>query len=132
MSEFVSSELQIFIERFCKEVKIKNIQLKNLQADTSVDLDLNIFDLDMDLFISDFVKFFEIDYTGFSWKKGGYPSAPFSTALIRTFLDYKQDWVKALARRFYTPKVYISDLQMSIKTKKLQVRSQIDGKASQV
>jgi hypothetical protein len=109
-------ELKAFIENFISVNNIKNVDLSNLNLNTSLDLDLNLFDLDMDLFITDFVKAFNIDYTKFNWKNYGYPDETFIISLVRSFLNYKSNWVKQLAHRLYKPKITVFTLQQAIKT----------------
>ncbi|MGN8072354.1 DUF1493 family protein [Mucilaginibacter sp. 22184] len=109
-------ELKAFIENYILEHKIKNVDLNDLNLNTSLDLDLNLFDVDIDLFITDFVKAFNIDYTKFHWKNYGYPDENFTISLIRSFLNYKSDWVKRFAHRVYKPRITVSALQQAIKT----------------
>lgn len=116
----LSQELKDFIISFCKEVKIKNIDAENISLDTSLDLDLNIFDLDMDLFITDFSKRFHIDISTFEWgKEYDYPSGDDMGLLYTTFrsFNYKKDWVKRTCRKLYKPKIYVRDLQSAIENK---------------
>ena len=124
MSEPISSELKSFIGSFCQKLKVKNIDLETLNANTSIDLDLNLFDIDLDLFISTFVE--HIDHSKFKWKKGQYPKDTFFLALVRTFLNYKKPWVKQLARKIYNPKVFVSDLQVSIRYRTLLIATEKD------
>ncbi|GAB3430178.1 DUF1493 family protein [Niabella aquatica] len=116
----LSQELKDFIISFCKEMKIKNIDAENISLDTSLDLDLNIFDLDMDVFIADFSKKFDIDISGFEWgKKYDYPSGKGMGILYMTLrsFNYKKDWVKRMCRKLYNPKIYVRDLQNAIEIK---------------
>jgi hypothetical protein len=109
-------ELKSFIENFILVNNIKNVDLSKLNLDTSLDLDLNLFDLDMDLFITDFVKTFNIDHARFNWENYGYPSGSFIISLVRSFLNYKSNWVKQLAHRIYKPRITVFTLQQAIKT----------------
>lgn len=116
----LSQELKNFIIFFCKEVKIKNIDVENINLDTSLDLDLNIFELDIDLFITDFSKKFDIDISTIEWgKKYDYPSGDdmsFLYYIFRSF-NYKRNWVKRTCRKLYKPKIYVRDLQNAIENK---------------
>ena len=107
----VLPELKNFIEDFILKNHIKNVDLSGLNLNMSVDLDLNLFDLDMDLFIADFVKAFGIDYSNFDWKNYGYPDGGFVILFVRSYFNYKSNWVKQLAHKLYKPKIKVSDLQ---------------------
>lgn len=112
----IQPELKSFIENFIEKNKIKNVDLSKLDLNTSLDLDLNLFDLDMDLFMTDFVKKFNIDYKKFDWDKYSYPKGSYIILLVRSFLNYKLDWVKQLAHWLYKPKIKVDNLQQAIKT----------------
>ncbi|WP_367866786.1 DUF1493 family protein [Pedobacter sp. WC2423] len=109
-------ELKVFIGNFILENSIKNVDLSKLNLNTSLDLDLNLFDLEMDLFITDFVNTFNIDYTRFNWKNYGYPDDTFIISIVRSFLNYKLNWVRQLAHWVYKPKITVSTLQQAINT----------------
>lgn len=116
----LSQELKDFIISFCKEMKIKNIDADNINLDTSLDLDLNIFELDMDLFMTDFSKQFDVDISTLHWGiKYIYPSGDDMGLLYMIFrsFNYKKDWVKRICRKLYKPKIYVRDLQNAIENK---------------
>jgi|LakMenEpi03Aug12_release.lakeMendotaPanAssembly.Ray.scaffolds.fasta_scaffold1054703_1 hypothetical protein len=117
----MNNELKTFIIDFCKEQKIKNIDLSVLNSEAFVDLDLDIVDIDIDLFMTDFFKRFCIDYSEFDWNNyGGYPyGGSFFYLIIRTFFSYKKMWVKKLCRKLYTPTFKISYLEKAILNKKM-------------
>jgi hypothetical protein len=120
MSFKLSPELRDFIISYCKEMKIKNIDSAAIDLDTNLDLDLNIFDLDIDLFMTDFTKRFEIDISTLKWgKKYDYPSGKEMNLLYIIFrsFNYKKDWVKRICRKLYKPKVFVRDLQNAIENK---------------
>lgn len=115
-------ELKSFIISFCREMKIKNIDVDNIGLDTSLDLDLNIFDLDIDVFLADFSQRFDIDISTFKWGVNFiYPSGEDMNLLYMTLrlFNYKKKWVKKICRKLYTPKIYIRDLQRAIENKVL-------------
>jgi hypothetical protein len=109
-------ELKIFIETFIVTNNIKNVDLSNLNLNTSLDLDLNLFDLEIDMFLTDFVEMFKIDYSKFNWKNYGYPDGNFLVLFVRSFFNYKLKWVKQLAHFLYKPKISIDVLQQAIRT----------------
>jgi hypothetical protein len=117
---YMDETLRDFILSFCKKYKISNIDLSDLNLHTSIDLDLNIFDLDMDMFLSEFVEQFNIDYSQFNWDNYGYPSDADAVRVdwYRMF-GYQRDWVKRLCRKVYTPKLRVYHLQEAIRTGKL-------------
>lgn len=120
MKNQVSSELIEFIISFCKELNIKNIDIENIYLDTSLDLDLNIFEIDIDVFMNDFVKEFDIDTSNFKWgKQFEYPDGNDVRLLYSFFrsFNYKKKWVKNVCHKLYNPKVFIKDLQMAIERK---------------
>jgi|GEM_PF-6762292 len=57
MDKQVLPGLSDFIVNFCQEMNIKNIDIKMLDLGTSIDLDLNIFDV----FVSDFSQRFDMN-----------------------------------------------------------------------
>lgn len=120
MAKQILPELKGFIISFCRDMKIKNIDVESINLDTSLDLDLNIFDLDMDVFIADFTKRFGIDVSTFEWgKKYDYPSGKGMSLLysiLRSF-NYKKNWVKNVSRKLYKPKIFVRDIQKVIENK---------------
>ncbi|MNU17090.1 hypothetical protein D3C71_52670 [compost metagenome] len=117
MKNYIQEELVHFIISFCEEMKIKNIDLNNINLNTSIDLDLNIFDDDIDLFVNLFAQQFQIDVSHFEWgKRLIYPTSDkmnFVYSIFRSF-DYRKKWVKAICGRLYIPKVFIRDFQNAI------------------
>lgn len=109
-------ELKLFILDFCKRNKIKNIDLTDLNIETSIDLDLNIFDIDIDLFMTEFVERFKIDYSTFNWNKYGYPKGSTLVGVLRILFGYKRKWVKRIATIIYKPKFFVENLQNAIIT----------------
>lgn len=118
--ETLIPELRQFIINFCQKNKIKNNVLNDLNLSTTIDLDLNIFGLTMDLFITDFVKHFNIDYSGFSWKKYGYPEETFLIGFVRLLFGYRYKWTTNLLKSFYKPKLTINNLQEALEKGKLE------------
>ena len=112
----IQPELKAFIEHYILINKITNVDLSKLNLNTSLDLDLNLFDLGMDLFLMDFIEEFNIDDTNFNWKNYGYPRGTYTVLLVRSFLNYKLNWVKQIAHLLYKPKISIYTLQEAIRT----------------
>ena len=113
----LSPELKEFIINFCEEFKIRNIDIEAINLETSIDLDLNIFDIDLDVFFGDFVEKYKIDITTFKWgDKFQYPSGDdmkLIYSIVRD-LNYKKDWVKRACAKYYTPKIRVKDFQYAI------------------
>ena len=113
----LSPELKELIISFCEEFKIRNIDIEAINLETSIDLDLNIYDIDFDYFLNDFGEKFKIDITKLKWgDKFQYPSGDdmrFIFSILRHF-NYKKDWVKRICAKYYTPKVHVRDFQYAI------------------
>ncbi len=120
MKKELSLELKEFVESFCREMKVKNIDLENMDLKTSLDLDLNIFDLDVDVFINDFIKKFDIDISSFEWgKQLEYPSDKDMSTLYSIFrsFNYRKNWVRKICRKLYKPKLFLIDFQNALENK---------------
>jgi hypothetical protein len=117
--EEVLPPLKEFIVDYCTKYKIHKVDPCNLCLDTSIDLDLDIFDIEIDLFLAEFVQEFKIDQSKFTWYKYGYPTGSVSVNLIKSVFGYKQSWVKRLSHKIYQPKFKISNLQEAVKTGRL-------------
>jgi hypothetical protein len=114
MKKTILPQLKLFITNFCETNKIKNVSLDKLTLNTSIDFDLNIYDITMDLFISDFVNFFNIDYSNFTWESRGYPKDVLIVGIFRSIFGNKYKWVDDFLKLFYKPKIFIQDLQTAI------------------
>ena len=117
--EELHPQLRQFIVDYCTRYKIQKVDPSALSLDTSIDLDLDIFDIEIDLFISEFAEQFKIDQSKFSWYKYGYPTGSASVKVIKTVFGYKASWVKQLSTKLYKPKFRVSNLQDAVKTGKL-------------
>jgi hypothetical protein len=73
LMEDVLPPLKEFIVDYCNRYKIRSVDPRSLCLDTSIDLDLDIFDIEIDLFLADFADQFNIDQSKFTWYKYGYP-----------------------------------------------------------
>ncbi len=112
-------ELKEFITGYCEKYKINKIDPEALTVDTSIDLDLDIFDIEIDLFLAEFADTFRIDNSKFTWYKYGYPKGSVSVEMIKTVFGYRANWVKKVANKLYTPKFKVQNLQEAMKTGKL-------------
>jgi hypothetical protein len=117
--EEVLPQLKEFIVDYCIRYKIQQVDPYALCLDTSIDLDLDIFDIEMDLFLAEFVEAFSIDNSKFTWYKYGYPTGSPSVEVIKAVFGYRQQWVKRLSHKIYTPKFRVSNLQDAVKTGRL-------------
>ena len=117
--EEVLPQLKEFIVDYCDKYKIQEVDPRSLGLDTSIDLDLNIFDIEIDLFLAEFAEKFSIDQSKFSWYKYGYPTGSASVNLIKAVFGYKMPWVKRLSSRIYKPRFKVSNLQDAVRTGKL-------------
>ena len=117
--EEMHPQLRDFIVDYCKRYKIREIEPGTLSLETSIDLDLDIFDIEIDLFLAEFVERFHIDQSKFSWYRYGYPTGSASVKVIKTVFGYKSAWVKRLSHRLYKPRFMVSNLQDAVRTSKL-------------
>ncbi|AMR33821.1 hypothetical protein A0256_21460 [Mucilaginibacter sp. PAMC 26640] len=117
--EHINPQLKDFIVDYCNKYKVQPIDAENLHPCTSIDLDLDIVDIEIDLFIDDFAEHFKIDASKFTWYKYGYPTGSAKVNVLKLLFGYRRRWVKKLAERWYTPKLRISTLQRALQTGKL-------------
>src|SRR5450432_4455581 len=102
--EEIHPQLKEFIVDYCTRYKIQKVDASALNLDTSIDLDLDIVDIEIDLFIAEFAEQFHIDQSKFSWYKYGYPTGSASVNIIKAVFGYKSSWVKRLSNHLYQPK----------------------------
>jgi len=117
--EEIHPQLKEFIVDYCTRYKIRKVDPHALNLNTSIDLDLDIVDIEIDLFIAEFAETFRIDQSKFSWYKYGYPTGSASVKIIRSVFGYKSPWVKRLSNRLYKPKFRVSNLQDAVNSGKL-------------
>jgi hypothetical protein len=117
--EEVHPQLKEFIIDYCSRYKISKVDPGSLNLQTSIDLDLDIADIEIDLFLAEFAETFRIDQSKFSWYKYGYPKGSASVKVIRTLFGYNSNWVKSLSNKIYKPKFRVSNLQDAFKTGRL-------------
>jgi hypothetical protein len=115
----IHPKLKAFIVDYCTRYKIRKVDPQTLSLDTSIDLDLDIFDIEIDLFLTEFVAEFHIDKSKFSWYKYGYPKGSISAHLIKAVFGHQSPWVKRLSILIYKPRFRISNLQEAVNTGKL-------------
>jgi hypothetical protein len=99
--------------------KIRKVDPCTLCLETSIDLDLDIVDIEIDLFIAEFAEQFHIDQSKFSWYKYGYPTGSASVNVIKAIFGCRSAWVKRLTNRIYTPRFKVRNLQDAVKTGRL-------------
>ena len=117
--EEIHPQLRNFIVDYCTRYKIREVDPRALNLDTSIDLDLDIFDIEIDLFLAEFAEQFHVDQSKFSWYKYGYPTGSASVKIIKVVFGYKMQWVKRLSNRIYKPRFRVSNLQDAVRTGKL-------------
>jgi hypothetical protein len=117
--EQIEPQLKDFIISYCSRYKVRPIDPDTLHADTSIDLDLDIFDIEIELFIAEFADHFKIDSSKFSWYKYGYPKGSARVRVLKTLFGYKKNWVRQLAGYCYKPKFKVHTLQNALQTGKL-------------
>jgi len=118
--EEVLPELKDFITGYCERYRILKIDPEALTVDTSIDLDLDIVDIEMDLFLAEFTNTFRIDDSRFTWYKYGYPKGSAAVEVMRKVFGYRALWVKKLANRLYKPKFRVYNLQQAMKSGRLE------------
>jgi len=117
--EEVLPQLKEFIVDYCTRYKIQQVDPCALHLDTSIDLDLAIFDIEMELFLAEFVETFRVDNSKFTWYKYGYPKGSPGVEVIKVLFGYRSAWVKRLSHKIYKPKFRVSNLQEAVKTGRL-------------
>jgi hypothetical protein len=117
--EEIHPQLKDFIVDYCTKYRIRKIDPRALNLDTSIDLDLDIVDIEMDLFIAEFSEQFHIDQSKFSWYKYGHPTGSAGVRVIKALFGYRAPWVKHLSQRIYTPKFRVRNLQDAVDTGRL-------------
>ena len=117
--EEVLPELKEFIAGYCERYKIQKVDPEALTVDTSIDLDLDIFDIEIDLFLAEFADTFRIDNSKFTWYKYGYPKGSMGVEVMKTVFGYRYTWVKKMANKLYKPKFKVQNLQEAMKTGRL-------------
>jgi len=117
--EEVLPELKEFITGYCDRYKIRKVDPSALTVNTSIDLDLDIFDIEIDLFLAEFTDKFRIDNSKFTWYKYGYPKGSYTVDMLKTVFGYRALWVKRLANQVYKPKFRVQNLQEAMKTGRL-------------
>jgi hypothetical protein len=108
--EEIHPRLKEFIVDYCTRYKIIKVDPGSIRLDTSIDLDLDIADIEIDLFLAEFAETFRIDQSKFSWYRYGYPRGSASVRLIKAVFGYKSPWVKRLSNRLYKPKFRVRNL----------------------
>ena len=58
--EEIHPQLKDFIVDYCTRYKITEVDPRSLRLDTSIDLDLDIADIEIDLFLAEFAETFRI------------------------------------------------------------------------
>ncbi|HEY8780574.1 MAG TPA: DUF1493 family protein [Mucilaginibacter sp.] len=117
--EEIHPQLRNFIVEYCTKYKIRKVDPCALNLETSIDLDLDIVDIEIDLFIAEFTEAFHIDRSKFSWYKYGYPTGSAGVNIIKAVFGYERPWVRRLSNRIYKPKFRVSNLQDAVRTGKL-------------
>jgi hypothetical protein len=117
--EEVLPELKEFIAGYCERYKIQKVDPSMLTMNTSIDLDLDIIDIEMDLFLAEFTDTFKVDSSKFTWYKYGYPTGSPVVQLVKMVFGHRANWVKSITGKLYKPKFRVSNLQEAVKTGKL-------------
>jgi hypothetical protein len=112
-------ELKSFIIDFCKKYKIRNVDYSSLDTETNIEVDLDIFDLDADMLLSEFVERFNVDYTEFSWNNYGYPTGTTIISILKVVFGSKSIWIQNLSQKFKHTEFKLKNLQEAIKSGKL-------------
>lgn len=117
--DHLSPQLKDFIVDYCSRYKVIPVHSAMITADTSLDLDLDIYDIEIDLFLSEFAEHFNIDSSKFTWYKYGYPKGSTRVRAIKAMFGYKSPWVKKLTGYCYKPKFKVEVLQQALDNGKL-------------
>ena len=115
----IQPQLKDFIINYCNRYKVSRVDTSQLHPNTSIDLDLDIYDIEIDLFLAEFAEHFKIDRSKFSWYKYGYPKGSARVRMLKTVFGYQRPWVKKLAGYCYKPKFKVAHLQQALEQGKL-------------
>ncbi|MCO5936272.1 DUF1493 family protein [Mucilaginibacter sp. RB4R14] len=115
----IQPQLKDFIINYCNRYKLSRFDTSQLHPNTSVDLDLDIYDIEIDLFLAEFAEHFNIDNSKFSWYKYGYPKGSARVRMLKSVFDYQRPWVKKMAGYCYKPKFKVAVLQDAIENGRL-------------
>ena len=117
--EQINPQLKDFIVDYCNKYKVRPIDPDTLHNDTSIDLDLDIVDIEIELFVAEFAEHFKVDASRFSWYKYGYPKGSARVRMLKLLFGYKHLWVIRLASYCYKPKFKVHILHNALLTGKL-------------
>ena len=117
--EEVHPQLKEFIIDYCTRYKISKVDPGTLNLETSIDLDLDIADIEIDLFLAEFAETFRIDQSKFSWYKYGYPKGSAGVRAMKMIFGYNSPLVKKLSHKIYEPKFRVRNLQEAVLTGRL-------------
>ena len=117
--EQIQPQLKAFIVDYCNKYKVHPIDIHSISADTSIDLDLDIVDIEIDLFLAEFSEHFRVDKSKFSWYKYGYPKGSTRVRIIKSVFGYQRPWVRQLAGYCYKPRFKVRHLQQALNSGKL-------------
>lgn len=115
----VDKELRQFIVDYCHSYKIGDIDEDSINLETSLDLDLDIYDIEIDLFLTEFAETFGIDRSRFSWYKYGYPKGSAGVSILKKLFGYRSPWVRKVAQRMYKPRFKVLHLQQALRSGRL-------------
>lgn len=115
----IQPQLKNFIISYCNRYKVSRVDTSQLHPNTSLDLDLDIYGIEIDLFLAEFAEYFNIDKSKFSWYKYGYPKGSVRVRLLKTMFGYQRPWVKKLAKYCYKPRFKVAVLQHALEQGKL-------------
>jgi len=93
----LSLQLAEFLTSFYRKYKLSRAKLKT-RLHANIEADLDIFDLDADMLINEFVERFDVDYSKFDWQTYGYPTGLTFIWFLRALFGRKK-WIDTLAHK---------------------------------
>ena len=111
-----------FIISFCQRNKIRFIDLKSLNLQTTLEVDLNMDEYLIDKFLEELTNEFSLDYSEFNANKylitGKYNFVILD--FLRLFFGYENSWIKKFAKSHYYAPLTLEVLQKALNSGKLK------------
>jgi len=107
--------IESFIRDFCERFNI-NINNKQIKSDTLLELDLNIFDIDIDAFLQEFSDYYKVSLAKFDWGVYGYPNGVFLLRSIRNIFGAQSSIFRLLKERLKHSSFSVRELEAAIES----------------
>lgn len=106
-------KLEDFIRNFSKRFKIKNADVA-IRPDTLIELDLNIFDIDIDMLLKEYSEYYNVSLEQFSWEKYGYPTGALLLRCIKRVFGHNSIIFKCALNNIKHSSLSVEQLDIGI------------------